>query len=181
MVKCGKISLELYNFTFNNKCLQGMTTFIGDFSCKIDSKGRILLPSVLMRQMSPASCEKFVCKKDLFENCLVLYPMDEWERQNKIIRSKLNPYNKEHSRVLRGFYRETAEIILDGNNRMLLPRRLLLRAEIDRDVVLAGQNGKIEIWATDLWEKILENEDEFATLAEKVLGGIQNDTLGEDE
>jgi len=158
-----------------------MTTFIGDFSCKIDSKGRILLPSVLKRQMSPSSCEKFVCKKDLFENCLVLYPMDEWERQNRIIRSKLNPYNKEHSRVLRGFYRETAEINLDSNNRMLLPKRLLNRAGIARDVILAGQNGKIEIWASDQWERILENEDEFAVLAEKVLGGIQDDTLDKNE
>jgi len=152
-----------------------MTTFIGDFTCKIDSKGRIMLPSVLKKQMPVAACEKFVCKKDLFEKCLVLYPMDEWERQNKIIRSKLNPYNKEHSKVLRGFYRGTAEITLDSNNRMLIPRRLLSLVGIDREVILAGQNGKIEIWTTELWENIGEGEEEFAALAEKALGGISND------
>ena len=64
---------------------------------------------------------------------------------------------------------------------MLLPKRLLVRAGINRDVVLAGQNGKIEIWASDQWEIILENEDEFAILAEKVLGGIQDDTLEKKE
>lgn len=152
-----------------------MTTFIGDFSCKIDSKGRIMLPSVLKKQMPVTACEKFVCKKDLFEKCLVLYPMDEWERQNKIIRSKLNPYNKDHSRVLRGFYRGTAEISLDGNNRMLIPRSLLSKVGIEREVILAGQNGKIEIWTTECWENIGESEEEFAALAEKALGGTPND------
>jgi MraZ protein len=43
--------------------------------------------------------DKFVVKKDVFEKCLVLFPMDEWDRQNSIIRSRINPYNKEHSQV----------------------------------------------------------------------------------
>ncbi|MFC2128935.1 division/cell wall cluster transcriptional repressor MraZ, partial [Bacteroidota bacterium] len=150
-------------------------------SCKIDSKGRILLPSILKRQMPAASCEKFICKKDLFENCLVLYPLDEWERQNSIIRSKLSPYNKEHSRVLRGFYRGTAEIVLDGNGRMLLPKRLLAKVGIEREAILGGQNGKIEIWAPDRWDNIGENEEEFAALAEKVLGDSKENPFDKNE
>ena len=156
-----------------------MTTFIGDFSCKIDNKGRILLPSVLKRQMSPASSERFVCKKDLFENCLVLYPMDEWERQNKIIRSKLNPYNKEHSRFLRMFYQGTAELVLDSNNRFLLPKRLTDFAGIGKEVILAGQYGKIEIWAEKKYGKAEEDVPDFASLAEKILGGAINDLENE--
>ncbi|MCK4663698.1 MAG: division/cell wall cluster transcriptional repressor MraZ [Bacteroidales bacterium] len=152
-----------------------MTTFIGDYPCKVDVKGRILLPSAFKRQMGTVSQDRFVVKKDLFENCLVLYPIDEWEKQNKIIRKKLNPYNKEHNRFLRGFYKGTAEITLDNNNRMLIPKRLLELITANKEVVLAGQDGKIEIWSKQQYEKINENENEFAALAEKIMEGAINE------
>ena len=152
-----------------------MTTFIGDYPCKVDAKGRILLPSAFKRQMGTVSQDRFVVKKDLFENCLILYPIDEWEKQNKIIRKKLNPYNKEHNRFLRGFYKGTAEITLDNNNRMLIPKRLLELITAYKEVVLAGQDGKIEIWSKQQYEKIIENENEFAALAEKIMEGAINE------
>ena len=125
--------------------------------------------------MTASINERFVVKKDLFEKCLVLYPIKEWERQNKIIRSKINPYNIEHNRFIRGFYKGTAEIVLDGNNRMLIPKRLLDLVEITKEVVLAGQDGKIEIWATKLYEKFLDVDDEFAQLTEKIMDGSTNE------
>ena len=147
-----------------------MATFIGDYVCKLDAKGRVMLPATFKKQL-PASQDKFVVKKDIFENCLVLYPMDEWERQNDLIRKKINPYNKEHGQFLRGFYRGTAELVLDSNNRILIPKRLLDLAAIDKEVILAGQDGKIEIWAKDAYDNTAGTENDFATLAEKIMGG----------
>jgi hypothetical protein len=92
-----------------------MTNFIGDYICKIDIKGRVMLPAALKKQMSSTDSERFVIKKDIFASCLVLYPMEEWERQNRIIRAKVNPYKKEHNQFLRAFYKGTADIVLDGN------------------------------------------------------------------
>lgn len=149
-----------------------MTTFIGDYHCKLDEKGRVLFPSAFKKQMGSSGDDKFVVKKDIFEKCLVLFPMSEWERQNKIIRSKLNPYNKEHNQFLRGFYRGTAELELDANNRLLLPKRLLEMVDIDKEIAMAGQNGKIEIWAKENYLRMDVKEDDFAQLAEKILGGI---------
>ncbi len=151
-----------------------MTTFIGDYNCKTDAKGRITLPSALKKQMCSASQGIFVVKKDIFEKCLVLFPIEEWDRQNKIIRDKINPYNKEHNKFLRNFYRGSAEVILDSNNRMLIPKRLLDLVEIKKDVVLAGQDGKIEIWANELYEFFDEESENFAALAEKIMGGDIN-------
>jgi len=153
-----------------------MTTFIGDYICKVDSKGRIMLPAAFKRQMPSKALEKFVVKKDIFEKCLLLFPIDEWERQNRIIRKSVNPYNRDHSRFIRGFYKGTAEIILDNNNRMLIPRRLLEFAAIKKDVVLAGQDGKIEIWTKESYEKLDEGDKDFANLAENILGGSLNNT-----
>jgi MraZ protein len=147
-----------------------MATFIGDYNCRVDQKGRVILPSAFKRQMPAAAMDRFVVKKDIFEQCLVLYPMDEWDRQNEIIRSKINPYNKEHSRFLRGFYKGTAEVTLDASNRLLIPRRLLEIAGIGPEAVLAGQDGKIEIWSSELYNEKAEPALDFAKLAEKIMG-----------
>jgi MraZ protein len=147
-----------------------MATFIGDYTCRVDTKGRIILPSAFKKQMPAAAMDKFVVKKDVFEKCLVLFPMDEWDRQNSIIRSRINPYNKEHSRFLRGFYKGTAEIVMDASNRLLIPRRLLELVGVDGEAVLAGQDGKIEIWSKKLYDGQAGEADDFALLAEKILG-----------
>ena len=151
-----------------------MTTFIGDYNCKVDEKGRVTFPSTLKKQMSSASQGRFVVKKDIFEECLVLFPIEEWERQNSIIRSKINPYNKDHNKFLRNFYRGSAEIILDSNNRMLIPKRLLELANINKEAILTGQDGKIEIWSKELYDSTEEGYDDFAALAEKIMGGELN-------
>src|SRR6056297_4307835 len=135
-----------------------MTTFIGDYNCRVDEKGRVTFPSSLKKQMDTASQNRFVVKKDIFEQCLVLYPIEEWERQNAIIRSKINPYNKEHNKFLRNFYRGSAELALDGNNRLLLPRRLLDLISASKEVVMAGQAGKIEIWSAEKYHQMEEDE-----------------------
>ncbi|MEE4197439.1 MAG: division/cell wall cluster transcriptional repressor MraZ [Bacteroidales bacterium] len=151
-----------------------MTTFIGDYNCRVDEKGRVTFPSSLKKQMDTASQNRFVVKKDIFEKCLVLYPIEEWERQNAIIRNKVNPYNREHNNFLRNFYRGSAEIVLDSNNRLLIPRRLLELAEISKEAILAGQYGKIEIWSKVLYDAAEESQDDFAALAEKIMGGDIN-------
>lgn len=151
-----------------------MTTFIGDYTCKVDSKGRIMLPSAFKKQLSAAENDRFVVKKDIYEKCLVLYPWNEWQRQNNIIRKNTNPYNKEHNRFLREFFKDTAELSLDSNNRMLIPKRLLDEAGIEKEAILAGQFGKIEIWAKEKYETSGLGDEEFASLADKILGGSLN-------
>lgn len=146
-----------------------MTTFIGDYTCKIDEKGRTMLPAAFKKAMPVEARDTFVVKKDIYEKCLVLYPINEWESQVAIIRSRLNPYNKEHNAFLRNYYKGTAEVMLDATNRLLIPKRLLDEAGITKEAVLAGQDGKIEVWAKDAYEQIDSGID-FAALAEKIMG-----------
>ena len=148
-----------------------MITFIGDYKVKLDTKGRLSLPAAFKRQIREGMQEGFVLKRDVFEKCLILYPMGEWERQNKIIRSKTNPYNQEHAKFLRMFYSGTAEVSLDASNRILIPKRLMEYAEITTEVVMAGQSGKIEIWTSDKYTGVSEADNEFTSMAERILGG----------
>lgn len=147
-----------------------MATFIGDYVCKVDAKGRIILPMAFKKQMPAGIQDHFVVRKDIFDRCLVLYSIEDWNRQLDKIRSRINPYNREHNVFLRNFFKGTAELSLDSNNRLLIPRRLLEIAGISRDIVLAGQDGRIEMWAADLYEKIDMPAGEFADLAEKLMG-----------
>jgi MraZ protein len=147
-----------------------MATFIGEYMCKIDAKGRIILPMAFKKQLPASAQDHFVVRRDIFERCLVLYSSEDWNRQVERIRSRINPYNREHNLFLRNFFKGTAELTLDNNNRLLIPRRLLDLAGIKRDVVLAGQDGRIELWAADLYDKIDMPTDDFANLAEKLMG-----------
>lgn len=153
-----------------------MTIFIGDFTCKIDPKNRVALPTAFKKQMPLAAQDKFVIKKDIYEKCLVLYPMDEWDRQNKIIQKNINPYNREHNQFLREYYKDTAEIELDSNNRFVIPSRLLslIGTDKDNEIVMAGQMGKIEIWPKDKYDQTSVDLGDFGALASKIFGGNIN-------
>lgn len=156
-----------------------MITFIGDYTCRLDGKGRVLLPSAFIKQMAqlPAVAEnvlqdRFVVKRDIFEKCLLLYPMDEWQRQNEILRNNTNPFNREHNTFLRGFFKGIAELSLDANKRLLIPKRLLDEIDADREIVMAGQFGKIEIWSKEMYDAIESGDEKFAGLAERIMGSF---------
>lgn len=154
-----------------------MATFIGDYECKVDVKGRIILPMAFKKQMPAGAPDHFVVRKDIFENCLVLYAIDDWNTQLQKIRKRMNPYNREHNMFLRNFFKGTAELTLDNNNRLLIPKRLLDLINAGRDVTLAGQDGRIEIWSTAVYDSIEIPAEEFAALAEKLMGGTINEPL----
>jgi MraZ protein len=152
-----------------------MATFIGDYTCKVDVKGRIILPAAFKKQMPADAQDHFVVRKDIFEKCLVLFAIEDWNRQLVKIRKKLNPFNREQNMFLRNFFKGTAELSLDNNNRILVPKKLMDLIGADRDVVLAGQDGRIEIWAADIYDKIDMPAEDLANLAEKYLGGSNNE------
>lgn len=162
-----------------------MITFIGDYTCKLDNKGRALLPSAFIKQMAQMPFagkgglqDRFVIKKDIFETCLLLFPMDEWQRQNEILRNNTNPFNREHNKFLRGFFKGIAELSLDANNRLLIPKRLLDEINAGREIVMAGQFGKIEIWAKSMYDTVESGDERFATLAEKIMGNLLHKSEG---
>ena len=147
-----------------------MIKFIGEYTAKMDDKGRIVFPSPFKALLPSDSPMKFVVKKDIFERCLVVYPFGEWERLMDDLRSKINPYNREHTRFMREFQCSTAELQLDGNGRFLVPRRLMQAIGADKDVVLLGVDRHIELWDAATYDSQHLSADELGNLAEKILG-----------
>jgi MraZ protein len=145
-----------------------MTNLIGEYECRIDEKGRIILPSSLKKQIPQECLDKYVVNRG-FESCLVLYPMNEWKVISEEI-NRLNLYNRKNRNFARYFYRGATELTLDGSNRLLLPKSLLGYAGIDREVILFAFSNRVEIWAKDKYESLMTDEPEdFALLAEEVM------------
>ena len=143
-----------------------MTNFIGEFECKLDVKGRLMLPSGLRKQLDPAAQERFVLNRG-FEKCLVLYPKNDWEYISAEV-NKLNQYVKKNREFIRYFYR-------GASGRILIPKRLLGYAGVEKEVVLFAYSNRIEVWDAETYNNLLTDEpDEFADLAEEVMGGTKN-------
>lgn len=146
--------------------------FVGEYISKLDNKCRVIFPSQLKRQVpDEEQSAAFVLKRDIYEKCLVLYPMSEWNRQTGMLKRRLNPFNRKHAEFLREFYRGTAEVYLDNNSRFLIPKSLLDYIGGEKELVFAGQEGKVEIWAKAVYEQKSMGNDSFAELAEDILGG----------
>jgi len=147
-----------------------MHTFLGDYPCKLDAKGRVALPSKFRKLLLSVSEEGFIVRKNMYQKCLDLFPYSEWEKQILEIKKKVNPYNKKHSAFLREFYRGTCELTIDANGRILIPKRLASYADLRKDLVFAGQVDKIEIWNSELYESVVMNTEEYEDLANELLG-----------
>jgi len=146
-----------------------MSHFLGEFDCKPDAKGRIMIPANLKKQLPEAEREGLVINRG-FEKHLVIYTRKEWDKIVDEL-SKLNQYEKKTREFIRYFTRGASELTLDSSNRVLLPKALLEYAGIRNDVVLSCQFNKIEVWAKDSYDDQLDNEPEnFANLSEEVMG-----------
>ncbi|HEY0896134.1 MAG TPA: division/cell wall cluster transcriptional repressor MraZ [Sphingobacteriaceae bacterium] len=147
-----------------------MAHFLGEFDCKLDAKGRMMIPSNLKKQLPEAEREGLVINRG-FEKHLVIYTKKEWDKIVEEL-SKLNPYEKKTREFIRYFTRGATELTLDSANRVLLPKSLLDYAGVESEVVLSCQFNKIELWSKEAYDAQLDNEPEnFADLAEEVMGG----------
>ncbi len=152
-----------------------MPHFLGEFECKLDAKGRMMVPANLRKQLPEAEREGLVINRG-FEKHLVVYPRKEWDLILDDL-SKLNQYEKKNRDFVRYFTRGATEIVPDAAGRVLFPKTLLDYAGIGTDVVLTGNLNKIEVWAQSAYDAQLDNEPEnFAKLAEEVMGNKAKST-----
>jgi len=146
-----------------------MLHFSSEYECKLDPKGRIVLPARMKSQLPEDSQNTVVITRG-FEPCLVLYPLVEWTKVSSKV-AGLNEFNEEYRNFQRNFFRGNTEVELDGNGRFLIPKTMLKHAQLDKDAILVGMGNRIEIWEPGNYEKFLINDPkEFSKIAEKYLG-----------
>ncbi|MEN8789861.1 MAG: division/cell wall cluster transcriptional repressor MraZ [Flavobacteriaceae bacterium] len=152
-----------------------MISFIGTYECKADAKGRVMIPVTLKNQMAPLLSKGFVIKRSVFQPCLELYPMDEWNLLMEKMNKK-NRFRKRNNDFIRRFSAGVKPVEIDSTGRLLIPKNLVSIAGIKKEVVLSSAINIIEIWDKDGYERVLEETAEnFAELAEEVMGDDEDD------
>lgn len=147
-----------------------MVNLIGTYECKADAKGRLMMPVAFKKQLSPVLQDGFVLKRAVFQSCLELYPMAEWNLLMQKL-NKLSRFKKKNNDFIRRFTAGVKIVEIDSTGRLLIPKDLVSFAGITKELVLSSAVNIIEIWDKDQYEKAIDDAaDDFGDLAEEVMG-----------
>jgi MraZ protein len=150
-----------------------MVGLVGEYEVRMDPKGRFLFPSSLRKQLSPTAQENFMLNKG-FEDCLTLYPMNEWEKISEKL-SKMNLFKPKNRMFYRLFHQGAKAVSLDNAGRILVPVTHMERVGLNKEVMLIAYNDRIEIWDKTKYFNLIEgNIADFADLANEVMGDIND-------
>lgn len=151
-----------------------MINLLGEYDCKMDAKGRLMLPSGLKKQLSEVLEQGFVINRNLHQPCLVLYPQAEWQRLSTKLK-KLNRLVKKQDVIVRKVMGGATPVELDGTGRLLVPKSLADHANLATEVKVIGSNNTIEIWSKSAYESFMNDEEiDFEALAEDVFGSLND-------
>ena len=147
-----------------------MLNLIGTYECKIDAKGRLMLPQAFKKQLAPVLQEGFVLKRAVFQKCLELYPIAEWNALSQKV-NKLNRFNKKNDEFIRRFNAGVKPVEVDATGRILVSKDLSVFAGLKKEIVVNAAINIVEIWDKELYEKAIDDAVlDFADLAEEVMG-----------
>ena len=147
---------------------------IGEYYCKLDVKGRLLLPSSFKEQLGDALADGFVLRPGLFETCLDVYGKDDW-RKLQVKLGKLNPFKKENLMMMRRINAGARVVMMDGSGRLQIPKDLVEKCGMVKEVVITSLPDRMQIWAKEKMEQsnAQMTDEEFAGLLEDRLGNIE--------
>ena len=154
-----------------------MQHLIGTYECKADAKGRIMMPIAIKKQLSSVINESFVLKRAVFNPCLELYPLQEWNMLMEKV-NRLNRFNKKNNDFIRRFTAGVKTVEMDNSGRILIPKNLIRHAQIDKEIVVSSAVNILEIWDKVLYEKAIDEASvDFGLLAEEVMGDKNDDAI----
>ena len=147
-----------------------MINILGTYECKADSKGRIMLPSSLKKQIAPVLKDGFVIKRSVFNKCLEIHPMSEWKKIVDQV-NQLNRFVKKNNDFIRSYMSGLKIVNADSSSRVLIPKDLLEFAGLEKQIVLSSSVNIIEVWDKNEYEKsVSKSLKKFGDLAEEVMG-----------
>lgn len=151
--------------------LQGeMIRFLGTIEAKADAKGRLFIPAQFRKQLQAAAEERLILRKDIFQDCLVLYPESSFNEELTELRKRLSKWDSKHQLIFRQFVSDLEMITPDNNGRILIPRRYLQMTGITSEVRFIGMDNNIEIWSKAKTDKPFMDAQTFGLEIEKIMG-----------
>lgn len=129
-----------------------MYNFTGRFECKVDAKGRIVLPSGLLKQFPESQRRQFVVNVGLYKPCLELYSLEAWNQFMDRIRG-LNQHDPEVEVFIDMVLGDASTLDLDTANRINIPKSLATKASLNADAILMPGLNTYKIWSPDVYEQ----------------------------
>jgi MraZ protein len=143
--------------------------FIGSFIYRVGPKNRICVPAKFKNVMKPEAQDTFVMTRSVVE-CIDLYPLDYWEAKIKPRIDALDDFDDDESAFKRFLFELASDQVLDKQLRIFVPKNLFLFAGIEKEVLILGQNNKIELWNPGKFEAQKRDFPKpFAELAKQVM------------
>lgn len=145
---------------------------MGHYNCKLDAKGRVLVPSEFKEQLGSQVEEGFVLRPGLHAHCLELYTKQDWNEVQDQLRAKFSQFNKKQEAAMRRYDAGSRFVKLDASGRLLITKDLIEKASLVKDIVITSVTTKMEIWDKDLYEQSinddLSDEEFFDLLSENI-------------
>lgn len=142
---------------------------LGEFHHNIDDKGRLVIPTKFREDLG----QEFILTRGI-EKCLYVYSKTEWEK----LVGKLNtlPFTKKVTRTFtRFFYSGATACEFDKSGRMSITSPLVSYAGLDKECIIIGVNGHLEIWDSKAFEEFMnDNSDIIEDIAENLFDGDKN-------
>lgn len=133
---------------------------VGHFNCKLDAKGRLMIPSDFKEQMGAQAEEGFVLRPGSNKKCLELFTRKDWDEVQEKFRTSLNPFNPQHEAVIRKYNAGARFAKLDANGRLQIPKELIDKGFVTKDIIITSVTTKMEIWDKNLYEAAVESLDD---------------------
>jgi MraZ protein len=129
-----------------------------------------MVPADLKKQLAAVSASGFVIKRAVFQPCLELYPMAEWQKLMEKV-SALNRFSRKNNDFIRRFTAGVRTVEMDSAGRLNIPKDLMSFAGIGKELVVTSAINIVEIWDKQKYEQAIDDAaSDFADLAEEVMG-----------
>ena len=142
--------------------------FSGEYLNTLDAKNRVNIPAKFRKALDPVNDKTFVITRG-FDECLILYPIYQWNILEQQLAS-LSSIRNRNRNFVRSVVRYASHVRYDSQGRIILPDNLKLYSSIKKNVLIIGMINKIEIWNPDKIKKFDKNisTEEFNDLANDI-------------
>jgi MraZ protein len=152
-----------------------MLNFLGNYEATLDAKLRFLLPMGIKKQLPEDVGNHFIINRGT-EGCLTLYTKQVWEPIFQRF-SKLGDFDLKAKAFKRIFISAATMVEMDGAGRLLIPKNLVEYAGLKKDIILASDYDKVEIWDAETYKQRFTyvSPEDFSRMAEEVMGKLPNE------
>lgn len=145
--------------------------FLGSIDAKIDAKMRVFVPANFRKVLQAEAQSVLILRKDIFQDCLVLYPIEVWDGEVQRLRQRLSRWDKSQQQLFRQFVVDAERLEIDASGRILIPRRYLQMIGVMSEIQFLGVDNTIEIWGKNQLNEALVTPEDFGVEIQRIMSG----------